>query len=76
MWLWLLNCNNFTDLSRTLETLQQRVQALEKNLAPFTTPYPAMSSYAFQMNSTPMNNGKNLAKASSFETKTLGLISP
>jgi len=47
-----------SDLNRTLETLQQRVQALEKNLAPFTTGYPAMqSSYGYQMNSTPMTNG-------------------
>ena len=50
---------NLSDLNRTLETLQQRVQALEKNLAPFTTSYPAMqSSYGYQMNSTPMTNGK------------------
>ena len=48
-----------SDLNRTLETLQQRVQALEKNLTPFTTGYPAMqSSYGYQMNSTPMTNGK------------------
>ena len=50
---------NLSDLNRTLETLQQRVQALEKNLAPFTTGYPAMqSSYGYQINSTPMTNGK------------------
>ena len=50
---------HLSDLNRTLETLQQRVQALEKNLAPFTTGYPAMqSSYGYQMNSTPMTNGK------------------
>ena len=49
---------NLSDLNRTLETLQQRVQALEKNLAPFTTGYPAMQSYGYQMNSTPMTNGK------------------
>ena len=45
-------------MSRTLETLQQRVNALEKNLAPFTVPYPPMSSYACQMNSVPITNGK------------------
>jgi len=47
------------DLSRTLEVLQQRVQALERNLSPYTVPYPTVSTYPYQINAgpSPVANG-------------------
>ena len=32
----------FSDLTQTLQALQDRVNTLERNLMPFTVPYPTM----------------------------------
>ena len=36
----------FADLTQTLQALQERVNTLERNLMPFTIPYPTMPTYA------------------------------
>ena len=61
----------FTDLSRTLEVLQQRVQALERNLSPYTVPYPTVSTYPYQINAgpSPVANGKKLLSVSFFNNE-------
>lgn len=60
--------DNFSgDLGRTMEILQQRVQALERNLAPFTIPYqspcspsagPSLPQQTTYIHTTPYANGK------------------
>ena len=49
------------DLGRSLETLQQRVEALERGLAPFTVPYPTFSAYQQPQPAPTVLNGKNLS---------------
>ena len=36
---------NFSDLTQTLQALQERVNTLERNLMPFTVPYPTVPAF-------------------------------
>ena len=53
---------NFSDLTQTLQALQERVNTLERNLMPFTVPYPTVSAFNPYGTHIPNTHGKQQIK--------------
>ena len=49
---------NFSDLTQTLQALQERVNTLERNLMPFTVPYPTVPAFNPYGTHIPNTHGK------------------